>query len=418
MPAVRLPAETYYVSVDKAVLRGAMDKIEEQFRDLLANGAQAAGLPEGLYAAGQHLNPINQRGIYGTSAALLVLARSAPSADRNRFAVGIIRYVNDRSAIEHSLVESVTDLAALDARLAIEWKTAFKCADLLYALSAAPPAVKGREELINAVLSRIDRARRESGGWAADLDARGDVDSLATASIVRALNSAGMPNEQADVNLVWAYARGRHADVSVHGRVFCLLVLLEINGADDELRALWKELLEKLAPGLRAQGEANHQFTLSNHYHYVGVPWQLYLVSCAALISPLCVIFNQHIRRVLMDAIAALSSPAGYVYTSSGHMKSARTYSILMDTLWRLDQTLAASSYMESVSTVANVTVRVIHSRAVNGLVLLAACFLGGVSLWTWVFDQRVFLSSAGAEFFGAGILAVAGYALRRIRRR
>ena len=59
MPAVRLPAETYYVSVDKAVLRGAMDKIEEQFRDLLANGAQAAGLPEGLYAAGQHLNPIN-----------------------------------------------------------------------------------------------------------------------------------------------------------------------------------------------------------------------------------------------------------------------------------------------------------------------------------------------------------------------
>ncbi|MGH3376634.1 MAG: hypothetical protein ACRDP6_18025 [Actinoallomurus sp.] len=175
---------------------------------------------------------------YGTSAALLVLARNAPSADRNRFAEGVTRYVNDRSAIEHSLVESDTDLAALDARLAIEWKTAFKCADLLYALSAAPPAVKGREELINAVLSRIDRARRESGGWAVDLDARGDVDSLATASIVRA-----------------------------------------------------------------------------------------------------------HIRRVLMDAIAALSSPAGYVYTSSGHMKSARTHSILMDTLWRLDQTLAAAGY-------------------------------------------------------------------------
>ena len=57
-----------------------MNRIEEQFRDLLENGTQAVGIPQGFYAAGQHLNPysLNQRGFYGTAAALLAMSRAGP----------------------------------------------------------------------------------------------------------------------------------------------------------------------------------------------------------------------------------------------------------------------------------------------------------------------------------------------------
>lgn len=418
MRAVRLPADTYYVSVDKPVLRGAMANIEGQFRDLLDNGAQATGLPEGTYAAGQYLNPysINQRGMYGTSAALLVLARSPLSADRTRFIEGIVRYIDARPAIERSMVTSDAELSALDARLAVEWDTAFKCADLLYALSAAQAPVTGREQLVAKVLARIENGRRPSGGWSADLDPAHERDPLATASIVRALNAAGIPNDDATTELVRAWAHDEDR-VPIEIRVFCLLTLLEVAGGAPELAALGKKFVERLAPRLREPTETNHEFTLGNHYHWVRVPWQLYLLACAALTSPLSLVFNRHVRRVLLGAVAALNAPAGYIYPASGHMRSTRTYGILMDTLWRVDQTLSAAGYIAPISAVANLAARIAHSRALAGLILLAALVTAGVSVWSWVFDQQAFIGAVGSELFAAGLMTVVGLTLRRIRR-
>ncbi|MCO6003394.1 hypothetical protein NE236_00180 [Actinoallomurus purpureus] len=419
MPAVRLPAETYFVSVDTPVLRGAMERIEEHFRDLLENGAQAAGLPEGCYAAGQYLIPhsINQRGLYGTSAAVLALARSARSPDRIRLIEGILRYIADRRSIEISLAQSGEEMSALTTRLAQEWRTAFKCADLLYALSAAPAVVNGREHLLNKVLARIQQARSATGGWAADLDSCGEVDPLATASIVRGLSAAGAPVDDTDLELVRRYAHDER-NGSIYVRVFCLFALLETGDRGEELYALWKELLEKLTPRLRDRAEANYEFTLGNHYHYVRVPWQLYLLSCTSLLSPLRIVFNRHIRTVLLDSIAAVNSAEGYVYASSGHMRSTRTYSILMDTLWGLEHTLAASRYLASVSALANLSVRIVYSRTTTWLVLLVAAAVGGLSLWSWIFAQKFALSAVGPELFSTGMLAAVGLMLRRLRRR
>jgi hypothetical protein len=58
-----------------------------------------------------------------------------------------------------SLVRSGKEMSALTARLAQEWRTAFKCTDLLYVLSAAPAAVTGREELPNKILARVQEGR-------------------------------------------------------------------------------------------------------------------------------------------------------------------------------------------------------------------------------------------------------------------
>jgi hypothetical protein len=416
VPAVRLPAVNYYVAVDRPLLRSAMTRIEEQFRDLLKKGVQSAGIPDGHYAAGQYLEPytINQRGLYGTSAALLALARSLPSPDRIGLVEGIIRYIIDRADIERSLVTSDSDLSELTARLAIEWDTAFKCAEILYALSAAPAAVSGREGLLERILSRISAGRRGGGGWAVDLDPAREADPLATASIVRALNAAGVPVDENDIALVRKNARDGQG-TSTYVRVFCLLVC---GGRDAELDTLWNELLAELSPQLRRLTEANYEYTLRNHYRYVRLPWQLYLLSCAALRSPLSIVLNQPIRRVLLDSLAAVSSPEGYIYPQSGHMRSTRTYGILMDTLWRLDQALAAARYTAPIFAVANWSARVVYSRAVTALLLAGALLLGALSLWSWIFSPNAPLSAVGPELFSAGLLAVFALLLRRLRRR
>lgn len=416
---MRLPADTYYVSVDHGLLSTGMKKIEEQFRDLLQNGTQASGLPEGYYAAGQYLNPysINQRGLYGTAAALLVFARSSPSQDRINLIEGIIRYIRNRSEVEHSLTHSELDRSALDVRLATEANTAFKCADLLYALSVAPPAVTGREELINDLLTRIRQSRRDDGGWAVDLDPQRGCDPLATASIIRALNAAGVSIAETDIALVRESAHDER-NVSAYVRVFCLLVLLEVAGRDSELDILWKQILADLAPQLRDRTEANYEFTLANHYHYVRVPWQLYLASCVALHNPLNILFNQSVRKVLLDCIAALNTAHGYVYDSSGHMRSTRTYSILMDTLWSVDKALSTSRHMIPISMLANWGVRIVYSRPITGLILSGAFAISGLAIWSWISNSKLPISAVGPELFTAGLMAAIALLLRQLRQR
>jgi hypothetical protein len=204
MRPILLPSTNYYISADSRVLKEAMLRIEEQFRDLIEDGAQAQGLPAGMYAAGQHLNPysMNQRGLYGTAAALLVLARSRPSPERIKLIEGLIRYINARPNIELVLLAAEEDRADLQGRLARDGRTAFKSAELLYALAAAPPAVAGREALLQRLLDQLRTARRPGGGWSVDLDPARDRDALATASVLRSLNSAGVPPNDVDVQFV------------------------------------------------------------------------------------------------------------------------------------------------------------------------------------------------------------------------
>lgn len=329
MPPVLLPSTSYYVSVDRRVLQEAMLRIEEQFRDLLENGAQAQGVPAGVFAAGQHLNPysMNQRGLYGTAAALLVLSRSRPSPQRISFIEGLIKYVNERPVVENELAETDEDVAMLSARFAIEWRQAFKCSELIYALAAAPPAVTGREALLNMLLSHLGACRHESGGWSADLDPARDRDPMATASVVRAFHAAGIPVNSADLDAVRADAADQAA-ANPYVRSFCLLVLLEVEGADRPVIDLWNGLLDVLRPQLRDRTEANYEYMLGNRQYYVRIPWQLYLIEGATICRPLSVLLTSEIRAALLDAIQAIGTNEGYVYQAFGHMKSTRTYSI------------------------------------------------------------------------------------------
>lgn len=333
MEPVRLPSANFYITVDPSVLQWAMDRIGTQFRELLESGAQAEGMPNDVYAAGQHLIPFsrNQRGLYGTAAALLVLARSGPSARRIEFVEGLIRYVNERPSIEGALAQTEEDRAFLKVRLLREARTSFKCAELLYALAAAPPAVSGRERLLRSLLDRVQQGRRSEGGWAADLDPGKDHDAFATASIVRGLHAAGVAVSESDLGIVRSDAENSRS-VSRYVRTFCLLVLLEVCGPSDDLGKLWRGLFDSLRAELRDRTEANYEFALGNRQDWIRIPWQLYLISSASICRPWDIVFESDIRRLLLDAIGAVDSPDGCgrrcanwrSATSRRHRSSAR----------------------------------------------------------------------------------------------
>jgi hypothetical protein len=419
MQPVLLPSAAYYISVDREVLHAAMVRIDEQVRDLLQNGAQAQGVPPGIYAAGQHLNPysMNQRGLYGTSACLLVLSRGHPSPGRIELIEGLIKYVNERPAVEQSLATTDEDVAMLAARISIEWRTAFKCAELLYAMAAAPPAAAGREKLLRSVLGRLSEGRRPAGGWAADLDPGRSHDALATASVVRSLYAAGIPVAADDLNVIRAdVADGSR--VNRYVRSFCVLVLLEVAGVDSTTRGLWDVLLAEFRPQLRDRTEANYEFTLGNRQYYVRIPWQLYLLAGTSLCRPLDIVFRSDFRRILLDCIQAVGSAEGYIYPAFGHMKSTRTYGILMDTLWRVANGLDSSRYLAGVAATANSVVRLAYSRSASWIALLAALAMAGIALRGWLAGRGALLGSLGPEIAAALLLGLIGFLLRRVRPR
>jgi hypothetical protein len=417
MPPVLLPSTSYYVSADRRVLREAMLRIEEQFRDLLENGVQAHGVPRAVFAAGQHLNPysMNQRGLYGTAAALLVLARSHPTSQRNSFIRGLITYINERRALEGTLAETDEDVAMLNARFLIEWRQSFKCSELLYALAIAPAVITGREALLGLLLTRLEAGRRSSGGWSADLDPSHDHDPLATASVVRALHAAGDPVSHADLDMVKSDAANKDS-VNPYARSFCLLVLLEMAGPERSLVNLWNDLLDELRPQLRDRTEANYEYTLGNRQYYVRIPWQLYLIEGAAICRPLSIVFTSDIRSALLDAIQAINTSEGYIYRAFGHMKSTRTYSILMDTLWHVDAQLDSSRYVSGLAALANWGTRVVYARSVSWILLVVAIALASLGVRAWLANSSGQFAAIGAEISAALLLALIGLLLRRIR--
>jgi hypothetical protein len=417
MAPVKLPSTSYYVSVDGLVLQTAMARIEEQFRDLLENGNQARGLPDGMYAAGQHLNPysMNQRGLYGTAAALLVLGRSQPSPRRIALIEGLIRYISERPTLEPELLSGEEDLSDLRGRLARDEQITFKTADLLYALSAAPPAAAGRDPLLQKLLAKLAGARRPGGGWSCRLSPVADRDALATASVVRGQCAAGIPVEPVDLEFVKDDAADRK--VSAYIRTFCVLVLAEVtNGGQDAVR-LWRELYEMLKAELRQRAESNYEFRIGQAMQYVRVPWQLYLIAGACWCRPSSIVFAREFRAALFDCIEAVGSVEGYFYPAFGQMKSTRTYSIAMDTLDRVESSLSSYRYLARTSAAANIVIRIRYSRALSGLALAGALALAGLAVATWLSGTNQPWAALGPELVGAALLGLIGLLLRRVRR-
>ena len=78
MKSELLPATRPYRCIDEDLAETTIFSIRRKFDLLLENGAQVRGLPEGMLAAGQYLDrfEFEQRGLFGTAAAILVISSS------------------------------------------------------------------------------------------------------------------------------------------------------------------------------------------------------------------------------------------------------------------------------------------------------------------------------------------------------
>ncbi|TKK81223.1 hypothetical protein FDA94_33695 [Herbidospora galbida] len=387
-------------------LTAGIDRIQEAMQSFLELAKQLEGLPPDQYAAGQFLKSIDQRGVYGTTGALLTLARATPSALTVTQIRGLTNHLISRESAENRLAKTRGDKAALKPRLDNEARITFKAADLLYALAATPVWAEHGAELAGEVIGRIDAARIPVGGWGVELKQTCTVDMVATASVIRARTAARLPVAPQDVDLLRITARSPQENP--HVRIYCLLALLEQPFVRDDDGALVEEFLATLDPFTRT--EEDYKFEMARHHHWIHIPWQLYLLSCVALWRPGLFHTDVRVRAVLDDALTALESREGYIYPGRGGERSTRTYGILMDTLWRIRQVLGPPP--PPVWTPR----RVLKIASWSGLAVGGG--FTAASLWWWAQGEEGPLGSVGGNVAAAALLAALSLLLGWVKKR
>ena len=113
-----LPTTAVFNAVDSDLLATSRAHIFREFEELLLRGKQVESLPDDVMAAGQYLIPfeINQRGLYGTAAAISVVTHSDSSAKADLL-TRLIRYLSRRTDVENVIATSTSDWAMLAGRL-------------------------------------------------------------------------------------------------------------------------------------------------------------------------------------------------------------------------------------------------------------------------------------------------------------
>lgn len=400
------------------MLTEAIERIGAQFENLLLHGAQVNDLPDRYLAAGMQLNrlSVEQRGLFGTAAAILVLSRLPRTDRRLEDLNSLIRYVAGRPSIEADLARTDLAKASITTRLHAEGRDTFKTADMLYALACAPAAVSGRDQLVSALLQKVLGARRSAGGWAVELDQRRERDALASAHVLRAISVAGVPVERTDLDQLVTDITSE--EESPYVRSFCLYVYSDLVPSDPRLASAWRKLWRSLAPELRGRVEATYDYAIENRHYSVRIPWQLYLAGTAARVMPMSRFFFPDLQRILLDGVADALGPQGFLYPASGKALSTRTNGILLDTLWLLRATLVNSKAMSAMATVANGSVAVLHSRILGILLSVGFLVLLIFAFWGWLRSPDATLAALAPEFIAAIALGIGAYVWGRAHRR
>lgn len=320
----------------------ARHEIENLFLRQCRYGQQAQDLRPAATACGQFVGvgaeTLRQRGLYGTAAAIAVLARSS-STDAAGCLAGLIDYVRNRSGYESDR----------PGQLAKDEQNIIKTSELLYALTLVKPAVAGREELIALLAQRLLACKNIGGGWPYFADqADADWEMLPTSYALRALHAWGYDVREPMTELLRRLrgagsttAGGTGADIAVE--VLALYSIWSVNNGDasigrvlrSEVKRRWK-VLERL---MEVDIEQNVEYWRGNETGYVRVPWQLYLMSLLAQLLPYRAFAGQRLQGALARLLRAITT-AGFRYPHSGKLLSARTNAIAYEVLGDIERSL------------------------------------------------------------------------------
>lgn len=336
-----------------AEIKKARVRIADLFLNQCMYGEQSTTLPTGAKACGQFLQFRNSphRGIYGTAAAIRVLAKDERQEARDLLPE-LIKYIEERRPLEEALLPARDKRRSrLNEQILRDEENVIKLSELLYALALIPNA--RTEHLANAIAQRLKQGKIDKRGWGYFLDQRlGDPQLLPTAHAVRALATHGHDVKDEvhylldALNTPAASQSSLRTDISV--RVFCLYVLTFSPGnlaeREEDLPRAFRPMWRSLEALLNDDIEQNVEYARKEVHYYVRVPWQLYLLALACKLSPLRA-FASHAAQSRLDAIvSAVNTQEGFLYPHSGEWVSSRTNAILYDVFQIIEDQLPRSS--------------------------------------------------------------------------
>lgn len=326
--------------ISKDRVREARNRVERVIHDSCLNGRQSKVLPADQLACGQFIGEgareLEQKGLHGTAAALLVLARS----NRENSQDAVARLVNWIKAYREENAEDVRDDKILQDR-----KNIIKTSEILFSLSNVGGGINV-EDYKQQLAKTLINAKVERSGWSYFAGQGNSYEIIPTAYAVGALAHFGEVQEleypvrsladdlRADIE---AEEQRNPADYSAYILILYVLSSLPKNIRDEYADACeravahyWDRLRSLFDSDLEQNIEYWHKETAENKY--VRIPWQLYYVCASARIRPNFVFANFRANTRIENVVNKVLSN-GFVYPHSGHLISSRTYSIIYDTL-------------------------------------------------------------------------------------
>ncbi|GLY53063.1 hypothetical protein [Lentzea sp. NBRC 102530] len=417
-----LPAVRAYRCVDEDLVRISLSAVRRRFEVLLAVGVQAKQLPGQLIAAGQYLDRhgFDQRGLFGTAAAILVLAQAGQDEKSIETIQALVDYLHDRAELEPRLAASPEEAVEISRRIEVEQLDTFKTADLVFALSFVPAVVSRRDELLRSLTRRIDQARLPQGGWATRLDGSGEFNALATAHVLRAIRAAAVPVRSGDTDaLVESVLGGEARDLDKYVRCFALLALTycDIKEHRSAIEHEFRRLTRELRADLGVLAEANYEYTAGRRQYYVRIPWQLYLVELTVRLHPTGRFFHSYVQDHLLQVVDAVTSPEGFRYPASGSAQSTRTYGTVCNLLHEIHQRLTSVPRMRMASRTINSVTRFAYSKAAATALWLSISAVVVITTVQWWLDDKSSAAELTPNFLATFVLVLGQIALNRVRR-
>lgn len=410
-----------YRCIDEDLAEATMSAIRARFDLLLESGAQIRGLPHGMIAAGQYLDRFGfeQRGLFGTAAAVLVLS-CTPNSDGVRKLQALVDYLRHRETIEPALTTDPGEAIEVSRRIAVERLDTFKSADVVFALSRVPVTVLGRDVHLQELIGRIESARLSGGGWGTRLDnSASSFDPLATAHVLRALSAAAIPAKESDVDALVRHLRSTSGEENPYWRIFALTVVatIRLRAHRAFLKEEHRRLVAALRPQMSSPAEANYEYTAGRRQYYVRIPWQLYLIELTLRLFPSTKFFSFLWQQPLLAAAKLIESPAGFTYPSSGDAQSTRTHGITCELMRLISVSLATVPRMRAVGTTINTATQLAHARLANVVLWLAAAVIAGYTSVTWALSSQHTATELAPNFIATAVVILVQVALARIRR-
>ncbi|SRR6266567_1918355 len=387
----------------------AQRRLIQIFADQCREGEQTKKLPPEAAACGQFLGDPGRthRGLHGSAAAIRVLGDGG--ADARDLSCRILTYLTNRSDIERRVLVNSADTLN---KIAVDERNVIKLSETLFALRFIPLSECDAHPLVTDLAKRLDEAR-VGRGWNYFTDTPGEeADPVPTAFAVRALAA-----HQLDVGIPASFLLevvqgGIQADLFVQALcLFALTFLPNQDGIDPKmlgraLTKLWRRLSSLLSQDLEANIEFVDFTREDYHYHYVRIPWQLYLLAVAARLSPLRRYSSTLAQRRMEGIIAAVNGPTGFHYPHSGRRMSSRTSAILYDVLGLIASELATHRLM-ALSNPFLAADRLRSAIATRVVVAVAALYIVIASVDAWVHRQPHRLSDLGPALMAGFLIAV-----------